>query len=130
MVDSKENYKFDLEGKGLNSVIKIMSEKAGLLKIGQNHFDFTTCKLITIFVLIYALNNPWQLQSEELKWNLNLYPKWYKRNEFVDYDSDKKALQSTLAIWFEIMWISEEKFMFQIGAIIPIVLTKAFHSTD
>ena len=98
MVDSKENYKFDLEGKGLNSVIKIMSEKAGLLKIGQNHFDFTTCKLITIFVLIYALINPLQLQSEELKWNLNLYPKWYKRNEFLDYDSDKKALQSTLAI--------------------------------
>ena len=58
MVDSKENYKFDLEGKGLNSVIKIMSEKVGLLKIGQNHFDFITCKLITIFVLIYALINP------------------------------------------------------------------------
>ena len=128
MVDSKENYKFDLEGKGLNSVIKIMSEKAGLLKIGQNHFDFTTCKLITIFVLIYALINPWQLQSEELKWNLNLYPKWYKRNEFLDYDSDKKALQSTLAIWFEIMWM--KKNLFQIGALIPIVLTKAFHSTD
>ena len=28
MVDSKENYKFDLGVKGLNSVIKIMSEKA------------------------------------------------------------------------------------------------------
>ena len=26
--------------------------------------------------------------------------------------------------------VNEEKYMFQIGAIIPIVLTKAFHSTD
>ena len=107
MVDSKENYKFDLEGKGLNSVIKIMSEKVGLLKIGQNHFDFTTCKLITIFVLIYALINPWQLQSEKLKWNLNLYPKGYKRNEFLDYDSDKRINIATLAIWFEIMWMKK-----------------------
>ena len=103
MVDSKENYKFDLEGKGLNSVIKIMSEKAGLLKVGQNHFDLTTCKLITI----YALINPWQLQSEELKWNLNLYPKGYKRNEFLDYDSDKRINIATLAIWFEIMWMKK-----------------------
>ena len=58
MVDSKENYKFDMGLQGLNSVIKIMAEKAGLLKIGQNHSDFTSCKLITIFVLIYALINP------------------------------------------------------------------------
>ena len=59
MVDIKGNYKFDLGVKGLNSVIKIMAEKAGLLKIGQNHFDFTTCKLITILnVFIYALINP------------------------------------------------------------------------
>ena len=54
MVDSKENYKFDLGVKGLNSVIKIMSEKAELLKIGQNHSDFTSWN----FVFSYALINP------------------------------------------------------------------------
>ena len=46
MVDIKGNYKFDLGVKGLDSVSKIIAEKAGLLKIGQNHSDFTTCKLI------------------------------------------------------------------------------------
>ena len=45
MVDNKENYKFDLGVKGLNSVIKIMSEKAELLNIGQNHSDFTSWNL-------------------------------------------------------------------------------------
>ena len=45
MVDSKENYKFDLGVKGLNSAIKIMSEKAELLKIGQNHSAFTSWNL-------------------------------------------------------------------------------------
>ena len=59
MVDIKGYYKFDLGFKVLNSVIKIMAEKAGILKIGQNHFDFTTCKLITILnIFIYALINP------------------------------------------------------------------------
>ena len=86
MVDIKGNKKFDLGVKGLNSVIKIMAGKAGLLKIGQNHSDFTTCKLITIFVFIYALINPWKLQSEELKWNLLQYG---TKKNFPDYDSDK-----------------------------------------
>ena len=46
MVDNKENYKFDLGVKGFNSVIKIItSEKAELLKIGQNHSDFTSWNL-------------------------------------------------------------------------------------
>ena len=86
MVDIKRNKKFDLGVKGLNSVIKIMEGKAGLLKIGQNHSDFTTCKLITIFVFIYALINPWKLQSEELNWNLLQYG---TKKKFPDYDSDK-----------------------------------------
>ena len=63
-----------------------MAGKAGLLKIGQNHSDFTTCKLITIFVFIYALINPWKLQSEELKGNFLQYG---TKKIFPDYDSDK-----------------------------------------
>ena len=44
-------------------------------------------------------------------------PKCYKRLKFLDSYSDKKALQST-------------KVMFQIGTIIPMVLTNAFQLTN
>ena len=36
-------------------------------KIGENHSDFTSRKLITIFIKIFALINSWHLQSKELK---------------------------------------------------------------
>ena len=73
MVDSKENYKFDLGVKGLNWVIKIMSEKAELLKITkkkcQNHSDFTSWNLSQSLSLAMLWSIP-DKQSEELKWNL------------------------------------------------------------
>ena len=69
MVDNKENYKFDLGVKGLNSVIKIMSEKAELLNIGQNHSDFTSWNLSQSLSLAMLWSIP-DKQSEELKWNL------------------------------------------------------------
>ena len=69
MVDSKENYKFDLGVKGLNSAIKIMSEKAELLKIGQNHSAFTSWNLSQSLSLAMLWSIP-DKQSEELKWNL------------------------------------------------------------
>ena len=36
-------------------------------KIGENYSDFTSRKLITIFIKIFALINSWHLQSKELK---------------------------------------------------------------
>ena len=69
MVDNKENYKFDLGVKGFNSVIKITSEKAELLKIGQNHSDFTSWNSSQSLSLAMLWSIP-DKQSEELKWNL------------------------------------------------------------
>ena len=45
-------------------------------------------ELITIFVFSYALINPWQTI-----WGTKVEspPKWYQKNEFLDYDSDKEA---------------------------------------
>ena len=89
MVDSKENYKFDLGVKGLNSVIKIMSEKAkNHKKKMSKSLWFHLMELITIFVFSYALINPWQTI-----WGTKVEspPKWYQKNEFLDYDSDKEA---------------------------------------
>ena len=37
-------------------------------------------------------------------------PKWYKRLKFLDSDSDKKAWQSTFAIFIS-AYVNEQKFM-------------------
>ena len=62
------------------------------MKIGENLSDFTSCKLITIFVKIFA----WSIPNIQI-WGTKIEspPKWYKRLKFLDSDSDKKALWST-----------------------------------
>ena len=80
-------------------------------------------------------------------------PEWYERLKFLNSDSDKKALWSSFAISFVLMWmrkkifvtywhydhlcdlvhtyVDELKFMFQIGTVIfPMLLTNAFHFTN
>ena len=82
-----------------------MSEKAELHENWWNHSDFTSCKVTIIFVEIYALINPWHLQFWELK--CNLLQNGTKDLKFLDSDSDKKALQSTFAIWLVLMWMNK-----------------------
>ena len=61
------------------------------MKIGENLSDFTLCKLITIFVKIFAWSIP---DIQNLGTKVQSSPKWHKRLKFQDSDSDKKALHS------------------------------------
>ena len=108
MVDIKGNYKFDLGVKGLNSVIKIMAEKAGLLKIGQNHFDFTNQPIYNLKCLHLCFDQSLKIAMGGTK--EESLPIWYKKMNF--------QIMTLINLCHMICnQVNEEKFMFQIGTI-------------
>ena len=56
-------------------------------------------------------------------------PKWYKRLKFLDSDSDKKSI-AIHDCDLICAYVNDQKFLFHIGTIIPMLLTKALQSTN
>ena len=84
--------------------MKIMSEKAGLHENWWKSLWFHLMQTDHTLGLNLCFD---QSLTFAIPGTKEESPKWYKRLKFLDSDSDKKALWSTIAIWFVLMWVNK-----------------------